>query len=361
MLRGILEPILSPLVTLKDVAHEAGLSVAAVSKALNGYPNVSEATRRRAMAASERLGYRRRSRSNGRSVARATTRRLGLVLVNLRADSFSVTPWVSAVTRIARQQGARVELGQITTALARQGAESEDEARGGELAQQARQVSGLLLFGYLQAPLARLSEELGVPTVVVGDVEPMHSPPRHQVSLDGQGMGALATRTLLEAGHRRVGFVGASEPRGGWSDQWLSGYQLTMWRHEADFTAETAAVFNVTSRYQLGIEAAAHYAALPDPPSAYIVPDLSAALSFRKEMAGRGFDLKPDQLVLGGDSTGALERGLGDYPLLSARPALGATHALQCLARLIDGEAVAPGRMLIPAEMHNFDVFKRRA
>ncbi|MBE3597286.1 MAG: LacI family DNA-binding transcriptional regulator [Limnochordaceae bacterium] len=43
--------------TLRDVAAYVGLSVAAVSRALNGHPDVSEATRRRILRAARRLGY----------------------------------------------------------------------------------------------------------------------------------------------------------------------------------------------------------------------------------------------------------------------------------------------------------------
>ena len=43
---------------IKDVAAEAGLSVATVSRVLNGHPSVSEDARRRVTAAVERLGYR---------------------------------------------------------------------------------------------------------------------------------------------------------------------------------------------------------------------------------------------------------------------------------------------------------------
>lgn len=45
-------------VTLRDIAAEVGVSVAAVSRALNGHPDVSELTRRRVLEAARRLDYR---------------------------------------------------------------------------------------------------------------------------------------------------------------------------------------------------------------------------------------------------------------------------------------------------------------
>lgn len=45
-------------VTIYDVAREAGVSMATVSRVVNGNPNVKPATRKKVLEAIERLGYR---------------------------------------------------------------------------------------------------------------------------------------------------------------------------------------------------------------------------------------------------------------------------------------------------------------
>ncbi len=45
------------MVSIKDVAREAGVAISTVSKVLNHYPNVSEATRDKVMETVERLGF----------------------------------------------------------------------------------------------------------------------------------------------------------------------------------------------------------------------------------------------------------------------------------------------------------------
>ena len=45
-------------VTIKDVARSCGLSISTVSKVFNGYPDISEATRRQVMEAAREIGYR---------------------------------------------------------------------------------------------------------------------------------------------------------------------------------------------------------------------------------------------------------------------------------------------------------------
>jgi len=57
-------------ITIKDVAEDLGLSITTISRALNGYPDVGEATRKRVSEAAQRLGYR-----PNRNAQRLVTRR----------------------------------------------------------------------------------------------------------------------------------------------------------------------------------------------------------------------------------------------------------------------------------------------
>ena len=45
-------------ITIKDLAAELGLSITTISRALNGYPDVGEKTRRRVSEVAQKLGYR---------------------------------------------------------------------------------------------------------------------------------------------------------------------------------------------------------------------------------------------------------------------------------------------------------------
>ena len=47
----------SPMVSMKDIAQHCGVSVATVSKALNGQRDIGEDTRARICAVAEELGY----------------------------------------------------------------------------------------------------------------------------------------------------------------------------------------------------------------------------------------------------------------------------------------------------------------
>ena len=58
-------------INLKTLSEELGLSQTTVSRALNGYPEVKEATRLRVQQAADRLGYRPNSRAKGLATGRA--------------------------------------------------------------------------------------------------------------------------------------------------------------------------------------------------------------------------------------------------------------------------------------------------
>src|SRR4051812_47175392 len=73
--------------TIRDVARRAQLSVATVSRALNGFENVSEQARERIAAAVAELGY--VPHAGARSLSLARNNAIGVVLPDLHGEFFS--------------------------------------------------------------------------------------------------------------------------------------------------------------------------------------------------------------------------------------------------------------------------------
>ncbi len=67
-------------VTIRDLSKKCGISVSAVSKALNGYPDVSEETRERVLKAAAEIGY--RPNALARALKTNKTYNLGVILVD---------------------------------------------------------------------------------------------------------------------------------------------------------------------------------------------------------------------------------------------------------------------------------------
>jgi hypothetical protein len=73
--------------TIRDVARHAEVSVATVSRALNGLDNVREQTKQRIMEAAKTLGY--VPHAGARSLSLARTNAIGVVLPDLHGEFFS--------------------------------------------------------------------------------------------------------------------------------------------------------------------------------------------------------------------------------------------------------------------------------
>src|SRR6478672_144545 len=90
-----------PEATIRDVAKRAQVSVATVSRALNGLENVSEQTRARVADAVRELGY--VPHAGARSLSLARSNAIGVVLPDLHGEFFSEI--VRGLDKAANREG----------------------------------------------------------------------------------------------------------------------------------------------------------------------------------------------------------------------------------------------------------------
>ena len=90
-------------VTIKDVAKRANVSVATVSRALNGHENVTEEVRKRVLSIANELRY--SPHHAARSLSSRRTHTVGLVLPDLHGEFFSEL--MRSIDRVARESIAR--------------------------------------------------------------------------------------------------------------------------------------------------------------------------------------------------------------------------------------------------------------
>jgi len=182
---------------LIEIARIARVSVATVSRALNGQPGVGERTRRRIRTLASQMNY--RPHANARALVTGHSPFLGLVVPDI------TNPFFPSLAR---------------------GAEEEAFCRGysllllntnwdqGRLRQafdllDSRRVGGLLL-ALPPAPevLAGRDPDLLSRTVVMAGVQAPAETGIRSVTVDDREGGAMVARHLLEQGYRRIGFVG---------------------------------------------------------------------------------------------------------------------------------------------------------
>jgi DNA-binding LacI/PurR family transcriptional regulator len=180
---------------LSDIAKQAGVSEATVSRVLNGRPGVSDATRAAVLTALDVIGYERPTQLRGRKA-----RMVGLVVPELQNPIFPALAEVVA--------GALAQRGFNAVLCTRTGSMSEAEYVEMLL---ERQVSGMVFAGGQYAEVdaphehyARLLQ-LRLPVVLVNAAADHLDFPR--VSTDDAVAMEQAYSHLAYLGHERIGLV----------------------------------------------------------------------------------------------------------------------------------------------------------
>lgn len=184
--------------TLKDVAREAGVSIAAVSYSLNGGGTIGEEVRARVREVAERMGYRPNRSAQAVRTGRTTT--LGLVVPDLNNPYYPAL--AQSFERAARQAGYTVVL--IDTSG------SEEEEVEGIRHLENHGAAGAVWCQTASQPVGVASDYI-MPVVVIGSPGITFD----NVTADDTAGGRLAARHLLELGHRKIGILaGSSVPEG---------------------------------------------------------------------------------------------------------------------------------------------------
>src|SRR5689334_4805531 len=191
------EPEVSRPPTIRTVAARAGVSKSLVSLVLQNSPRVSEPKRQAVLKAVAELGY--RPDPVARSLAERRTRTVGVVIDDL-SNPWFVAP-LEGLRPVLHEHGLRPLL-----------ADGRTEPAAVQALADLR-VDGLVLVG---TPSSSAVDQVNalvnhVPTVVAGTREPRLSTVDLVANDDYHG-GQLATRHLLDLGHRRIAqIVGEGE------------------------------------------------------------------------------------------------------------------------------------------------------
>jgi len=179
--------------TYKDIQRRTGLSLATISKYFNG-KNILEANRAAIEQAVLELNYRLNAvASNLRS---GTSRTVGVLLPSLE-NGFHMSI-VARAERLLRPSGISV----IVSSTEDEGPDSRAvDSLIGRMVDVIVAVPALEVIGALDAAIAAK-----VPVICV-DWDPGQSE-FDLVTIDNEAAGRLATRHLLDHGHRRIGLIG---------------------------------------------------------------------------------------------------------------------------------------------------------
>lgn len=316
--------------TIRDVARQAQVSVASVSRVLNGREAVSEETRERVIAAVKALGY--VPHAGARSLSLARTHAIGVALPDLHGEFFSEI--VRGMDAEARERGYLLILSNLHSGSGLQ-ASALRAMRG--------RVDGLVVM----AP--HLSEEElaavlppGLPAVLVNTSV---SADRHPaIHLDNRAGTAAVVDHLAGLGRRRIVYIGG--PKGNIdAEQRAAAFEAALERHPAIAAATVAGDFTQAS----GEAATAALLEAGHRFDALFAANDDMAIGAMQALRRAGIRVPQDVAVAGFDDI-PIARHIGLTTVRVRIAELGA-KALSTLFATLDGQAAVPAHELHPLEL----------
>jgi LacI family transcriptional regulator len=323
-------------VTIYDVAREAGVSMATVSRVVNNNPNVKPQTRKKVFEAIERLGYRPNAVARGLASKKTTT--VGVVIPDISNAIFA---------EVARGIEDIANMYHYNIILCNADKRKEKEIRVINTLLE-KQVDGLLFMGgvvtdeHMQA-----FQTATVPIVLCGtNVE---GNTMAAVDIDHQQAAHDAVKLLIDKGHRRIGMISGNlqDPNNGFSR--YNGYKNAL--EEAGVAFDESLVRIGNHRYESGIEAMKYFLELPERPTAIFSATDEMAIGAIHAAQDAGLAIPGDISVISVDNSrmASMVR-----PLLTtvAQPMydIGAV-SMRLLTKLMNKENVEKGKVTLMHEV----------
>ena len=275
-------------VTIEQVARRAGVSVATVSRALRGLPNVAPATRARVETVARELDYHPDTYASRLATGRNDT----VALAVPHIDGWYFSEVASGVERVLAAAGMDVLLYSVGDQEGRRRLLSGPSAL-------RRRMDGLVLIDVLltDEETEVLARE-GANVVTVGQ----HTEAFPSVTVDERAAAREAVRHLVSLGHTRIAFVGSAEPTPLRFDvpmERRAGYRdvLDEAGLQYDPSLDVAGDFRAAS----GHAAMARLLSLPDPPTGVFAISDDMAIGAMRAARDQGRDVPGDISIVGFD------------------------------------------------------------
>ncbi|MFF8188715.1 LacI family DNA-binding transcriptional regulator [Microbacterium sp. NPDC016588] len=320
-------------VTMKDVAHHAGVSRTVVSLVLNERFDVTLAsdTRERVLVTAMELGY--RPNAGARALAQQRSDWYGLVTEIVTAPF--------AVDVIKGAQDRAMTEGKYLLIASTEADPSAETAAIERLLEQ--RVEGLIYAATWHRAVIVPEIAREVPTVLVNcfDVEGRYP----AVVPDERAGGYRATSRLLRAGHRRIGFINL-DPGIPAAVGRRDGYLAAL--RDADITADEEWEVTGHATADSGFAAAERLLDLPEPPTAIFCANDRMAMGAYDAIKERGLRIPHDIAVIGFDNQELIAGYLRPTLTTVALPfeQMGA-RGVDILAAITAGESTVTNRVTV--------------
>ena len=295
---------------LKELAENLGLSQTTVSRALNGYPEVNEATRNRVRLAAERFNYRPNTRAKGLATGR--TMAIGHVLP-ISGKHEMVNPifgdFIAGAGEAYSAHGYDMVLSIV---------DDNNELQAYRDLKAKGTIDGFMIHApRLDETRIELMQELNLPFVVHGraqNVEIAYS----WVDVNNTQAFERAAKFLIELGHRRIALFNGLESMD-FAQRRRKGYLSALEQNGIAEDSQLMVSAEMTER--MGHDTLLRMLDIEDPPTAVLVSSLITAIGVRRAATDRGMKLGRDLSLITHDDV------LGYFPNYGAEPIFTATQS----------------------------------
>lgn len=320
-------------VTITDVALAAGVSVATVSKVVNGRYGVAATTAERVRGVIDELGY--SSSLVARSLRSSRTGVIGILVADFEPFSTEVLKGLAGAAA-----GSGYEL------LAWSGYSGESGREGWER-RSLNQLSGTLIDGAVVVTPTVVDADAGIPVVTV---DPHTGPSSGLPTIDSDNYhGAyLATEHLLDLGHRRVAFL-AGRPGLQSAEERERGYRAALESAGIEFDPRLVRVGGY--HQETADRAARELLTLPERPTAVFAANDITAIRTMMAAEDLGLQVPDDVSVVGFDNVP--ESALAEPPLTTIEQPLQemGADAFRLLLALLRGEPEQATHVRLPTTL----------
>ena len=331
------------VVNLRELSEILGLSQTTVSRALNGYPEVSEETRAKVIAAAQAHNYSPNLRARGLATGRAQA--IGHVIpISTRHEM--VNPIFGDFIAGAGEAYAARGYQMVLTTVGdgdEEGVYRNLKARGA--------VDGVIIHApRVEDPRLELLDEIGLPYAVHGRVSSRKTP---YTWLDVNNRRAFhrATEFLIDLGHRRIALLNGNETMD-FAARRRAGFEAAM--ADRGLGTDPALMFSEEMTEDYGYRVARRCLEMPDRPTAFLVSSLITALGVRRAIEEAGLRLGRDVSVVTHDDALSYLANGADIPIFTATRSsvrdAGRQLATMLLDRIADPDQPAQ-TVLLEAEL----------
>jgi len=275
-------------VTIYDVAREANVSMATVSRVVNGNPNVKPTTRKKVQEAIDRLGYRPNAVARGLASKKTTT--VGVIIPDISNIFYSEL--ARGIEDIATMYKYNIILS------------NSDQNKDKELhllnTMLGKQVDGIVFMsGNITEEHVEEFEKSPVPIVLAASVESTNTVPA--VTIDVEQAAYDAVTEFANKGHKKIAFVTGplNEPING--EKKLNGYKRAI--EDAGLSYNEEFVIEGDYTYDSGIEGFEKIHELGDKPTAIFVGTDEMALGVIHSAQDLGYSIPNDFEIISFDNT----------------------------------------------------------